>query len=117
MNQKSRQELDDRIRSRFCAEMIGAMPEPAIVISADGRLVAANEPARALLPAMKLGDPLVLALRAPDVLDALRRVMATGKAETVLWSERVPVERLFDVCVAPLTADTREIGAALMTLR
>src|SRR5450432_2715237 len=76
MNQKSRQELEDRIRSRFCADMIGAMPEPAIVIGADGRLAAANEPARALLPAMKLGDPLVLALRAPDVLDGLRRVMA-----------------------------------------
>jgi two-component system phosphate regulon sensor histidine kinase PhoR len=117
MSQKSRQELEDRIRSRFCAELVGAMPEPALVIGADGRLTAANEPARTLLPAMKLGDPLVLALRAPDVLDGLRRVMATGKAETVLWSERVPVERLFDVCVAPLTADTGEIGAALLTLR
>ena len=67
---------------------------------------AANEPAHALLPAIKIGEPLVLALRAPDVLDSLRRVMANGKAETVLWSERVPVERLFDVCVAPLAADT-----------
>ena len=66
---------------------------------------------------MKIGEPLVLALRAPDVLDSLRRVMATGKAETVLWSERVPVERLFDVCVAPLPAATGEIGAALLTLR
>ena len=80
-------------------------------------MTAANEPAAALLPALKIGEPLVLALRAPDVLDALRRVMAGGGAETVLWSERVPVERLFDVCVAPLTAETGEAGAALLTLR
>jgi two-component system, OmpR family, phosphate regulon sensor histidine kinase PhoR len=117
MNQKAKKELEDQIRSRFCAKLIGAMPEPAIVIGPDGRLAAANEPAHALLPAMKLGEPLVLALRAPDVLDSLRRVMATGKAETVPWGERVPVERLFDVCVAPLIADTGEIGAALLTLR
>ena len=117
MSQKARQELEGQIRSRFCANLIGAMPEPAIVVGQDGRLVAANDPAHALLPALKLGEPLVLALRAPDVLDSLRNVMARGKAETVLWSERVPVERLFDVCVAPLIADTGEVGAALLTLR
>jgi two-component system, OmpR family, phosphate regulon sensor histidine kinase PhoR len=117
MNQKARMEFDEKIRSRFCAILIGAMPEPAIVIGPDGRLAAANDPAHVLLPALKIGEPLVLALRAPDVLDSLRRVMATGKSETVLWSERVPVERLFDVCVAPLPVDTGEIGAALLTLR
>jgi len=117
MNKRARRELDREIRSQFCANLIGAMPEPAIVIGGDGRLAAANDPARALLPALKIGEPLVLALRAPDVIDSLRRVMAGGKPETVLWSERVPVERLFDVCVAPLPAETGEVGAALLTLR
>ena len=102
MNQKAKRELDREIRSQFCANLIGAMPEPAIIVGSDGRLSAANEPAHALLPAMRIGEPLVLVLRAPDILDSLRRVLANGKAETVLWSERVPVERLFDVCVAPL---------------
>ena len=49
---------------------------------------------------IRVGDPFVLGLRAPDVIDARRRVMASGEAETVQWSERVPIERLFDVCVA-----------------
>ena len=89
MNKKARRELEEEIRSRFCANLIGAMPEPAIIVGSDGRLSAANEPALALLPAMKIGEPLVLVLRAPDILDSLRRVMANGKAETVLWSERV----------------------------
>jgi two-component system phosphate regulon sensor histidine kinase PhoR len=117
MNIKAKHELDGEIRSRFCANLIGAMPEPAIIVGSDGRLSAANDPAYSLLPALKIGEPLVLALRAPDVLDSLRRVMASGKAETVLWSERVPVERLFDVCVAPLPDATGETGAALLTLR
>ncbi|MGO8798868.1 MAG: ATP-binding protein [Roseiarcus sp.] len=117
MSKRARRELDREIRSPFCANLIDAMPEPAIIIGGDGRLAATNAPARALLPALKIGEPLVLALRAPDVIDSLRRVMAGGAPETVLWSERVPVERLFDVCVAPLPAETGEVGAALLTLR
>ena len=115
------QESEARARPRnpvaILANLIGAMPEPAVIVGGDGRLAAADDPAHVLLPALKIGEPLVLALRAPDVLDGLRRVMASGKPETVLWSERVPVERLFDVCVAPLAAETGEIGAALLTLR
>ena len=59
----------------------------------------------------------MLGLRAPDVIDARRRVMASGEAETVQWSERVPVERLFDVCVAPLATAEGEVVATLITLR
>src|SRR5579863_7524454 len=81
------------------------------------RLIAANAPAQTLLSAAKIGEPLVLALRAPDVLDGLRRVLAHGKTEIVAWSERVPVERLFEVHIAPLKARDGEIGAALITLR
>ena len=104
------------VRSQFCADLIGAMPGPAIVVGGDLRLVAANPPAQILLPAAKIGEPLVLALRAPDVLDGLRRVLAQGAAETVSWSERVPVERLFDVHIAPLIARGGIVGAALITL-
>jgi len=35
----------------------------------------------------------------------------------VQWSERVPVERLFDVCVAPLALPDGPIEATLVTLR
>src|SRR5579863_8227366 len=110
-------DLDQDIRSQFCADLIDAMPEPAIVVASDMRLIAANAPAQTLLAAAKIGEPLVLALRAPDVLDGLRRVLAHGKTEIVAWSERVPVERLFEVHIAPLKARDGDIGAALLTLR
>ncbi len=107
----------DLIRSPFAVQLVAAMPEAALIVGADGRVAVANEPALNLLPVLKLGDPLVLALRAPDVVDAYRRVMAIGEAETVQWSERVPVERLFEVCVAPLSGRDRVVEAALVTLR
>ena len=105
------------IRSTFASQLVDAMPEAALIVGADGRVAVANRPAQNVLPAVKLGDPLVLALRAPDVIDAYRRVMASGEAETVPWSERVPVERLFDVSVAPLSGPEGAVEAALVTLR
>src|ERR1700761_329729 len=111
------QKLADLAASSFAAQLIGAMPEPAVIVSADERAVAANQPALNLLPGLRVGDPFVLGLRAPDVVDARRRVMASGEPETVQWSERVPVERLFDVYVAPLATAKGEVVATLLTLR
>ena len=87
---------------RPLSALIAALPDPVIVVTEDFRVVAANPPARDLLPALRPGDLLALALRDPDVLDGIRRVHATGLAETVPWRDRVPVERAFEVSVAPL---------------
>src|ERR1700685_2463393 len=108
MSRLSAQKLADLVGSPFAAQLVAAMPEPAVIVSADERAAAANKPALDLLPGLRVGDPFVLAFRAPAVLDARRRVMASGEAETVQWSERVPVERLFDVTVAPLATSAGE---------
>ena len=107
------QKLADLVGSPFAAQLVAAMPEPAVIVSSDERAAAANKPALDLLPGLRVGDPFVLGLRAPDVIDARRRVMASGEAETVQWSERVPVERLFDVYVAPLATADGEVVATL----
>ena len=111
------QNLDFDVHSAFAANMLAAMPEAAMIVGADGRVAAANAPALQILPGVRLNDPVVLWLRAPIVLDAQRRVVAGGEAETVLWSERVPVERLFEVRVAPLSRPGGTAIATLMTLR
>src|ERR1700743_79187 len=117
MSRFDTQNLAEFVGSPFAAQLIEAMPEPAMIVSSDERAVAANQPALNLLPGLRVGDPFVLGLRAPDVIDARRRVMASGEAETVQWSERVPVERLFDVTVAPLATIEGIVVATLLTLR
>jgi two-component system phosphate regulon sensor histidine kinase PhoR len=112
-----RRNLMTQLRSQGAEKLIGAMPAPAILVDSEARVLLANEPAGDALPALRIGELLVLALRAPDVVDAIRRVAASGAAETALWSERAPIERLFQVDVAPLASDAGEVVAMLLTLR
>jgi len=86
----------------FLPAFLEALPEPVVLVGAGDRILAANKPARVLFPALRAGDLLALVLRAPDVLDSVARVRASNLAETVNWRERVPVERVFDIHVAPL---------------
>ena len=90
--------------AQFSAAFADALPGPALVVDAALRLIAFNPPALAVLPALALGLHLVHGLRAPDVLDAVRRVAAGAPAETVRWHERMPVERAFEVHCAALKA-------------
>jgi len=117
MTEAEARELADLVQSPFASQLIEAMPEPAVLVAADDRVAAANAPALRLLPGLRVGDPLVLALRAPDIVDARRRAMASGETETVQWSERVPVERLFEVTVAPLSTSAGKVVATLLTIR
>ena len=116
-DEDDKRDLARALRSPLTDGLAAAMPDPVVIVDMDGLAIVANTPARTLLPALRLGEPFVLALRTPDVIDAMRRVLAGGEAETALWSERVPIERLFEVCVAPLEAAPGALAGALMTLR
>ena len=82
--------------------LVEALPNPVLVIGAEQFIGAFNAAARALFPLLASGQRLLpLVVRSPDILDAVGRVMKGGLAETVTLYERVPVERLFKVHVAP----------------
>ncbi len=100
---------------RTLAAFANAMPQPVLVVDAGLRMLAGNSAARTLTPALRIGDPLPMGLRAPEVLDAVRRVCAGGAAETVRWVERVPVEQVFDVSVATISLGDRLAVAIAMT--
>ena len=98
------------------AALIEAMPEAVLAVTGDGRVVAANGHARGVLPGLKIGGHLAMALRDPDILDAVDRVFASGRMEQVSWRDRVPVERVFDVTAAALDGPGEE-RALVLTLR
>ena len=81
---------------------VEALPNPVLVIGEAQRIGAFNTPARVLFPILATGQrTLPLVVRSPDILDAVNRALQGGSAETVNLHERVPVERLFKVYVAP----------------
>ena len=53
MSRSAAQKLADLVGSPFAAQLVGAMPEPAVIVSADERAVAANQPALDLLPGLR----------------------------------------------------------------
>ena len=93
--------------------LIAALREPAFLVDAGGRVVAANAAAQTATPALRLGEHLSRGLRAPEVLDALARVLAGGDAENAAWAERAPVECWFEATVAPLRLEGFEPGAVV----
>jgi two-component system phosphate regulon sensor histidine kinase PhoR len=86
-------------------DLIAALPDPTVLMEADGRVVTMNASASAIAPALRRGEPVSLALRIPDVIDAIRRAALGRKPERAEFSERVPSERWFEVFVTPLRSD------------
>src|SRR5207245_105388 len=63
---------------------------------------ACNAQASAMAPALGRGEAVSLALRVPEVVDAIRQAGAGAGAQRVEFSERVPVDRWLAAHVAPL---------------
>jgi len=87
--------------------LVSALPDPVFVVGPDMRVTAVNAAATKLLPAVRKNDVLVRGLRAPDVLDAVGRVFETGQTQNAVWLDRFPIERHFEIHLAPA-----QVGAA-----
>jgi two-component system phosphate regulon sensor histidine kinase PhoR len=84
--------------------VVSGMPDAAIVLDREGRVISFNNAARMIAPALARGAPASLALRVPEVVEAVRDA-ATGKGpRSVEFAQRVPVDRWFKVHVQPFGA-------------
>ncbi len=90
--------------------VVAGLPDPVIALDRDGHVLALNEPARSLAPALRLGEPVSLALRMPELIEAIGRAYARGEEQRVEYSERVPVDRWFQTIVMPVGASANTTG-------
>ncbi|MGE0565314.1 MAG: ATP-binding protein [Pseudolabrys sp.] len=86
--------------------LIGGMPGPAIILDRDGKVLAFNAPAASIAPALRRGEPALITLRMPEVVEAIRRASTTGEHQRVEFFQRVPVERWFEAFVSPVAMTT-----------
>lgn len=82
--------------------MADALPDPCVIADPRGRVRYMNKVAVERLGNVRPGDPLSFRLRAPAFLEALDRVITSGRPERIGWSERVPTERWLEAHVLPL---------------
>jgi two-component system, OmpR family, phosphate regulon sensor histidine kinase PhoR len=102
--------------------LLAGLADPVIALRPDGRVVAFNAAARALAPALRQGEPVSLALRMPELSEAVTRAFAEAAPQRFQYSERVPVDRWFEAVAAPvgrgpgLAGSKAEPGKADMVL-
>src|SRR5690348_205240 len=83
-------------------QLIAGLPSAAIVLDRDTRVIAFNEAAASIAPALRRGEPALIALRMPELVDAIRRAGKRHEAQRVEFFERVPLDRWFEAFVTPV---------------
>ncbi len=91
---------DDPLRA-----VVAGLPDPVIALDREGRVIALNEQARTLAPALRQGEPVALALRMPELVEAVGRALARGEDQRIQYSERGPLDRWFETIVMPVKRD------------
>src|ERR1700687_4975293 len=75
------------IGSPWIEVLIGKLPDPVIVLDRDGRVLAFNARASAMAPALSRGEAVSLALRVPEIVDAIRRAGVCAGGPSVRLSQ------------------------------
>jgi two-component system, OmpR family, phosphate regulon sensor histidine kinase PhoR len=97
-------------------QLIGGLPGAAIVLDREGRVIAFNEAAAGIAPALSRGELALIALRMPELVDAVRRAARRREPQRVEFFERVPLDRWLEAFVTPVTIATGGEGAADLLL-
>jgi two-component system phosphate regulon sensor histidine kinase PhoR len=85
--------------------VVSALPDPAIALDGDNRVICFNTAASLVAPALRLDELASVSLRAPEIVDAVRTVAATGEPIEVDYTPRGSADRHYNVHVLPVARD------------
>ena len=94
--------------------VVSGLPDPVVVLEQDGRVISFNAGAAALAPALRRGDLASIALRMPELIEAIRAARSTGKPQRIEFSARIPSVRWWEAFVAPVPLADR--GVVVITV-
>jgi len=90
------------------AALVSALPMPGVLVGPDGRITTANTAADGLFGMALAGRNSVVALRHPDLVDAVAAAISEGRSGEVRYRARNGSEdRHYRVSIAPLGAGKR----------
>ncbi len=90
-------------RAPSLAAVLEQLPDPALLLDAEARIVLANAQTRQIFRSAAPGRPITSAIRTPSVLDAIEQVRGGAPAQAVEYTLLVPFERHLEVFVAPIS--------------
>lgn len=99
-------QLDDSIELVGLAELsplLEALPDPALLVDAERRIVGSNAAARRLMQFEARGQFLTTILRHPDVLEAVQGAIIDGATRAVEYETSAPAQSHTRCTVAPVT--------------
>jgi len=85
--------FDQELAVELAGRLIAGLPEPAIVLSASGAVLAFNRKAEEAYEGVKPDRHISAVIRHPNVLDAVAQCGPKAPTQTVTYNERVPVAR------------------------
>ncbi len=97
---------DDQIELVGLAELgplLEALPDPALLVDTEGRIVSSNAAARRQMHFEARGQFLTSILRHPDVLEAVQSAVREGETTSVEYETPAQVDRHTRCYVAPMT--------------
>jgi two-component system phosphate regulon sensor histidine kinase PhoR len=96
--------------------LVDGLHVAAIVLDRDGRVIAFNGEAGSIAPAMNRGEPALISLRMPELVDAIRRAGKRREPQRVEFFERVPTDRWFEAFVTPVKLPGADRSADIVLL-
>jgi two-component system phosphate regulon sensor histidine kinase PhoR len=90
--------------------LIDGLHGAAIVLDREGRVVAFNGEAASIAPALRHGEPALISLRTPELVEAIRRAGKRREPQRVEFFERVPTDRWFEAFVTPVKPPGERAG-------
>jgi two-component system, OmpR family, phosphate regulon sensor histidine kinase PhoR len=104
---------------RLWRRVIDAVPEPAVALNANARIIHANRLTEEQFGARRRGAHIASVSRAPELLAAVEEALQSRQARAVEVQARVPVERRLLATMVPLqhSAATAAAPSLLITFR
>ena len=96
--------------------LVDGLHAPAIVLDREGRVIAFNSAAASVAPALRRGEPALISLRTPELVDAIRRAGKRREPQRVEFFDRVPLDRWFEAFVTPVKLPGHERTADLLLI-
>ncbi len=93
-------------RTETVKELIGALDEPVIALSARGRVLAFSPRCTELFPGIAKGRPIYQISRNPELLDAIQDATAKKVSRTINMAEPALRGRRMRISIAPVAAHT-----------